>query len=71
MNNDEKIKELTAKINKIANKGIDQTIQLAIARARLTSDSLLIIKEEMLEMVAPFKHNESAKDGDIIMEMIL
>lgn len=54
----DKIKELTAKINKISNEGIDQTIELAIARSRSTSVPVLIIKEEMLEIVAPFKHKE-------------
>jgi hypothetical protein len=61
MDNYDKLKELQQKINKIANAGIDQVIEMAFDRGRLTSDSSLVAKKEILEMVAPFKHKEDDK----------
>jgi hypothetical protein len=61
MENDDKIKELTAKINKTSNEAIDQIIEIAFDRGRLTSDSPSIAKKEMLALVAPFKHKEESQ----------
>lgn len=54
----DKLKELQQERNEIANKGIDQVIEAAFDRGRLTSDSPLIAKKQMLDLVAPFKHME-------------
>ena len=61
MDNYDKLKELQQKQNEIANKGIDQAIEIAFDRGRLTSDPPLIAKKELLDLVAPFKHMEDDK----------